>query len=175
MTNIVELEYYRVSIHQDESLDYNTGLKFVASTKCGAVNCFIGIIRDTDSKIGVGLDLPIRAIVYEAYETMLVKQVLEIMQSTIKNHGHGDLVEDVSDCRAYVAIRLGRVDVGEASILIAVSSPRRHFSYRATMSILEKVKASAVMWKKIIYSDGSEQWAGSHKSEASWLRKDVSH
>lgn len=162
---------YSIAIGHDERLDFNEGIKYVGSDKTGAINCFIGTIRDTDTKIGSVVSLPIKAIFYEAYEAMMLKQVSEIIELTLQSQSQEGHVADDADRinRVYVAIRLGLVEVGEASIFISVSSTRRHTSHRATMKILEKIKSSVVIWKKVIYSDGSEHWAGADKSEASWL------
>lgn len=54
--------------------------------------------------------------------------------------------------------RLGTVPVGEASIVIAVSSPHRKEAFSACEYILEQVKLKVPIWKKEIYEDGEPSW-----------------
>lgn len=165
--NITDKESTQVVLRR-HSLDLREGYDFVKSQKCGAISSFVGIIRDTDTKIAAIDTLePINAIYYDSYEAMAEKQVLSIAKSAVKSYSPYD-----RDVRLYVAIRLGLVSVGEASIVICASSVRRRTSNDIVMSVLERVKRSVVIWKKIIFRDGSEEWAGPCKSEASWLRNE---
>lgn len=163
---------FKVNLKCDEKLDLCEGIAFVKSPKCGAIQCFIGTIRDSDvsssESSGDQVQLePIKAIRYEAYEMMALKQMAEIVQRTLD-------VEPPNGCsldhnaRAMVSARLGLVPVGEEAIMICVSSTSRKFSYEATMSILNEIKRTVTIWKKIVFSDGREEWDALHKSEAAW-------
>lgn len=187
----ISVETTRLVFRYNEQLDLNGCFKFVQSAKCGAINLFVGTIRDSDlaqqhnrttdneardegghSRQSPTVTRPIDAIYYEAYESMARAQILEIIEqsrqkiSTTYEPGKGRRSNDIRVC---VEIRLGRVPVGEAAIMICVSSERRASSHRMTMTILEEVKAQAAIWKKVIFSDGTEQWDCPCKSEASWL------
>lgn len=165
-TMITETDCFQVLI-QSRPLDLMKGFEFVHSKKCGAVSSFFGTIRDTDIRVdNQQVQEPIEAIYYESYENMAMKQISSIARSEVN---FNNLID--SDIRVFIAIRLGLVPVGEVSIAIFASSKRRHTSNSVVMSILEQVKSSVVIWKKIIFSDGSEEWAGPCKSEANWLNR----
>lgn len=155
VANFVE-KNYMVSFIEDEALDPSLGIDFVKSSKCGAINTFFGCIRDTDYMIGEsGRTLsPLQAIYYDSYIAMALKQVVAIVCQEL-NHPK-DLQDPNS--RAYVGIRLGRVPIQETAIIISVSSTGREFASKSTLSMLEKIKASVPIWKKLIFSNGAEQW-----------------
>lgn len=136
------------------SIKLDDGVEFVESSKCGAINSFLGIVRNSEGT------QPIDALYYEAYESMAKKQISQIVN---------EVLDDSVDSKVYVAVRLGQVPVKQASIYICASSRGRHESHRATIDILNKIKSSVVIWKKAMFSDGLEQWIGDSKSEAWWL------
>ena len=147
-------------------IDFNLCYRFVMSPTCGAIHTFTGSIRDTDLRRGhcEKQVAPIKGIYYEAYVSMLRKQLARIVDEVL-NSESADL-----NARLAIGIRLGFVPVGEASIVICVSSTGRLFSQQCTMHILKEIKSSAPIWKKIIFDDGEGQWDLEEKSEAHWLR-----
>lgn len=160
----------RIVIIKDKRLNVQEGIDFVSSPKCGAINTFLGTIRDAEvDSSDPNNSSTIKGIHYEAYESMAMRQILEIINDTIAVD-HETKVD--SNCKVYVGIRLGEVPVGEASILICVSSTGRACSHKAVLMILEKIKSLATIWKKIIFADGTERWADIVKSEAFWLKRD---
>jgi molybdopterin synthase catalytic subunit len=54
--------------------------------------------------------------------------------------------------------RVGRVAVGEPSVLIAVSAPHRGEAFDATRWLIDNLKSAAAIWKKEVWSDGSTTW-----------------
>lgn len=139
-------------------IDLAEGVRFVESPKCGAINSFLGVVRELEGS------RTIEALYYEAYETMAKRQISEIVKKTIEDSNE-------EDSRAYVNIRLGKVPVQQASIYICVSSRGRNWSHQATLSILDRIKSSVVIWKKALFSDSDEQWVDQSRSEAWWLRQ----
>jgi molybdopterin synthase catalytic subunit/molybdopterin converting factor small subunit len=110
----------------------------------GATLTFIGTTREwTHGKRTTRLE-------YEAYEPMAVKTMLEIVEQ-IKISFEGTLCA--------ITHRLGRVDIGECSVVIAVSSPHRDAAYEANRYAIERLKQIVPIWKKEIWEDGSE-WKG---------------
>lgn len=144
----------------DHELDPTVALEFVNFPQC-SVCTFFGVVRDSDLKHGVGVSQPIEGILYEAHR-MSQRQIVDILNQVINADG-------ISNRRAYVAARTGLVFKGEASILISISSTSPSFSHQATIKVLESIKGCVAMWKKIIFSDGDEEWAD-WKSEAYWLK-----
>lgn len=160
---ITETDRFQILI-KSQPLDLLEGFGFVSSKKCGAVSSFFGTIRDADVRANnQQTQESIKAIYYESYERMAMKQVSSIVRSALRS----EIVD--SNLRLFVAIRLGFVPVGDVAIIIFASSTRRHTSNSVLMSILEQIKTTVAIWKKIIFSDGSEEWAGPCKSEANWL------
>lgn len=110
----------------------------------GAVVSFTGTVRDQTD--GLSVD----ALEYEAYRSMAEKYLARI----------GDEVAEQWP-RARVAIlhRVGRLTVGEASVVIAVASPHRADAFEACRHTIERLKQDVPIWKKEIRTDGSV-WVG---------------
>lgn len=121
------------------------------SPTSGAISLFVGTTRDNfDGKTVLRLE-------YEAYMPMAKKKMLETCQ----------LIRDKWDVENIVMIhRIGVVPVGEASIVIAVSSPHRKESLEAVHFAIDHVKATVPVWKKEIYGDNSSSWK--QNKECSW-------
>jgi molybdopterin synthase catalytic subunit len=111
----------------------------------GAVLTFTGTTRGlTGGKRTVRLE-------YEAYLPMAL-DCLEKIGAEISAHWPGTLCA--------IAHRVGTVQVGEASVVIAVSAPHRKGCYDASRYAIERLKQIVPIWKKEISDDGSE-WKGS--------------
>ena len=63
-------------------------------------------------------------------------------------------------CRLVMLHRIGRVDVGQPSVLIAVSTPHRAQGFEACRFLIDRLKAEATIWKKEVWGDGSSTWVG---------------
>lgn len=100
---------------------------------------------------------------YEAYERMALKEMQRIAEE--------QLAQADGPRRCYVAHRLGWVPVGQASILIATSSPGREVCSRATLHILNEVKRRAPVWKRVVDPSDAGRSPWSEKSEAFWLEQ----
>ncbi|MFD0679610.1 MULTISPECIES: molybdenum cofactor biosynthesis protein [unclassified Paenibacillus] len=110
----------------------------------GAALSFIGTTREwTHGKRTIQLD-------YEAYEPMAIKTMNQIILE-IQQRWEGALCA--------ITHRLGRVDIGEISVVIAVSAPHRDAAYEASRHAIERLKQIVPIWKKEIWEDGSE-WKG---------------
>lgn len=110
----------------------------------GATLTFIGTTREwTHGKRTTLLE-------YEAYEPMAIKTMEQISQE-IHSRWQGALCA--------ITHRLGRVDIGQTSVVIAVSAPHRDAAYEASRYAIERLKQIVPIWKKEIWEDGSE-WKG---------------
>ena len=112
----------------------------VKSPGDGAVVVFDGIVRDHSKGRAT------RYLEYEAYEPMALRTLREI----------------VAQMRARFAVdrvalvhRLGRLEIGESSVLIAVSAAHRAAAFDACRFAIEAVKRSAPIWKKEFFADGA--------------------
>jgi molybdopterin synthase catalytic subunit len=114
--------------------------------ECGAISVFLGTTRVDESE-GASVEY----LEYEAYRPMADRKLAEI----------GAEIEEKWDVR-HVAIvhRIGRVDPGEASVAIVVSSPRRGPAFEASRYAIERIKEIVPIWKREIWSDGYV-WVGS--------------
>ena len=78
------------------------------------------------------------------------------------------------ECQSWctlVFFRLGVVPVGEASVVIAISSTHRSESLEAVHYAIDSLKKSVPIWKKEIYDKGTEEWKAN--SECSWAESKV--
>jgi molybdopterin synthase catalytic subunit len=116
----------------------------VVDERAGAIATFLGTVR-VQSR---GRD--VIALEYEAYEEMAEDVMAEIASEL---EGRYDL------CKVAISHRLGRVEVGETSVAIAVSAPHRQDALAACADAIEALKARVPLWKKELY-EGGEEWIG---------------
>ena len=87
-------------------------------------------------------------LVYEAYDSMALKEMrkLAIEASTLFDIAHVAIVH-----------RLGRLEIGETSVVISVASPHRRAAFEACEWLIKELKRTVPIWKKEVYADG-EEW-----------------
>lgn len=125
----------------------------VGSASCGAVSLFIGTTRedDVDGQKVIGLE-------YEAYEGMVQSELAKLCADI-----RAKWPNIVHIC---VHHRLGWVEVGEASIVIAISSPHRRDSQEAIQFCVTQLKATVPIWKKEVYNTQESSWK--ENAECPW-------
>jgi len=106
----------------------------------GAVCLFVGVVRDHNDGRRV------RYLEYEAYEEMALPLLAEI-EADLRRRW------PVSEVR--LEHRLGRLEIGEASVAVAVSSPHRAEAFAACRHAIDTLKQRVPIWKKEFYADGS--------------------
>jgi molybdopterin converting factor subunit 1 len=116
----------------------------VVDEQAGAIATFLGTVRARSR----GRD--VIALEYEAYEEMAEEVMAEIADDVQRRY---DL------CKVAITHRLGRVEVGETSVAIAVSAPHRQDALAACADVIEALKAQVPLWKKELY-EGGEEWIG---------------
>ena len=114
----------------------------VASPRAGAINVFLGVVRDNN--LGREVDF----LEYEAYPSMAEKVMGEIGAEAIQRFKF----EDVA-----ILHRTGKLLVGETSLLIAVSSGHRAESFEGGHWLVNEIKKRVPVWKKEVWADG-ESW-----------------
>ena len=131
-------------IHLTRSpIDYAALTEQVRRGDCGAVVLFLGTVRDlTGDRTTVALD-------YDAYPGMAEKQMAEIEADTRKRWPVGEMLMEH---------RLGRLDVGEISVAVAVSCPHRADAFEACRFAIDRLKELVPIWKKENWADGSTEW-----------------
>jgi molybdopterin synthase catalytic subunit len=108
----------------------------------GAVVTFLGLVRNHN------LGRRVRYLEYEAYEPLALKAFGRIAS---------EIAERWPSARMALHHRIGRLDVGDASIAIVVRSPHRGDAYGACRYAIERVKQIAPIWKREFF-EGGEVW-----------------
>ena len=127
-----------------EPLDLGAAVAEVADERAGAIATFVGTTR-VQSRGRTVLHLE-----YEAYEGMAERVMEELADSLRSRH---DL------CAVAIHHRVGRVGIGEQSVVIAVSAPHRHDALAACREAIDTLKETVPLWKKEVY-EGGEEWIG---------------
>jgi molybdopterin synthase catalytic subunit len=130
-------------------------LDFASDPGAGAMVTFIGTTRNTNEGRQV-----IR-LEYECYPGMAEKEMEKIATEALSRWQ----VKKVA-----IVHRLGRVDIGEASVAITVSSGHRHQAFDACHFIINQLKETVPIWKKELY-EGGELWIGSQTGgQGTWQK-----
>jgi MoaE-MoaD fusion protein len=127
-----------------DSLDLGALARGVRGSEDGAIVTFDGFVRN-QSRNRRTLYLE-----YEAYEPMALLQMTGIA---------AQLHDKYSIHRVAIAHRLGRVEIGETSVFIAVSAPHRAAAFDACRHAIDTLKRAVPIWKKEYFEDGAV-WAG---------------
>ncbi|MFB5284779.1 MULTISPECIES: molybdenum cofactor biosynthesis protein MoaE [Peribacillus] len=116
----------------------------VSRREAGAITTFIGTVREfTKGKKTLSLE-------YQAYEPMAVKMLSQI----------GDEIQQKwPDALTAITHRVGKLDITEVAVVIAVSSPHRKTAYEANEYAIERIKQIVPIWKKEFWEDGTK-WIG---------------
>lgn len=134
----------------EKPIDIQKVIDTASSLGAGAVNVFIGTVRNTaHEKNVVWLE-------YEAYESMAVAEIRKIIDEASKRWPLQGWA---------VSHRIGTLRPGEVAVAIAVSSPHRKDSFEACQFIIDTLKEKAPIWKKEIFEDG-EEWISAQPNMA---------
>jgi len=112
----------------------------VAGADAGAICTFLGVVRDNNRGRAV------RHLEYEAFPEMAVPALQRII---------GEVAARWPGARAAIVHRTGRLDIGEASVVIAVASPHRAAAFEACHYAIDTLKTTVPIWKKEVWADGS--------------------
>ena len=125
-----------------DPLDATKVAGIVASADCGAIATFVGIVRDEHGGRRVlWLD-------YEAYEPLAIKAFALIDEEA------GERWPSIA---LAIHHRVGRLEIGEASVVIAVASPHRPEAFAACRYAIERIKQIAPIWKHEHF-EGGDVW-----------------
>jgi len=128
-----------------EPIDAATVERAVFTDYNGGVVVFHGVVRDNSDG---GRD--VRYLEYEAYPEMAERQMREIGAEIERRWGTTDVA---------MVHRIGRVEIGETSVVVAVGSPHRGEAFDACRYAIDTLKATVPIWKKEAFADG-EAWVG---------------
>ena len=128
----------------DSPIDVSAVLREVSDEHAGGIASFVGTARiQSRGRTVHYLD-------YEAYGGMAEKVMAELAAGLKARY---DL------CEIAITHRVGRVDVGEPSVVIAVSAPHRADALAACREAIDTLKETVPLWKKEVY-EGGEEWIG---------------
>lgn len=108
---------------------------------CGALGTFVGVVRRTHK------GREVRYLEYEAH-TALALRAFEIITA--------EAAETWPDVRLAVHHRIGRIEIGESSVLVAAAAAHRDEAFRACRYAIERVKQIAPIWKHEFFVDGAD-------------------
>jgi molybdopterin synthase catalytic subunit len=135
------MKFFEIS---QEPINTQSVIDKVVQREAGAITTFIGTVRElTHGKKTLYL-------VYESYEPMAVKKLEQIGQ---------EIEEKWSGSKVAITHRVGKLDITDIAVVIAVSTPHRADSYEANRYAIERIKQIVPIWKKEHWEDGQE-WIG---------------
>jgi len=128
----------------EEPLSLDAVVRAVSDDEAGAVATFTGTVRRSSR------DRTVEYLEYESYEDMAVELLTRLAADLRERHGLTGVA---------IHHRTGRVEIGEASVVIAVSAPHRAAAFAACREAIETLKTEIPLWKKEVY-EGGEEWIG---------------
>jgi molybdopterin synthase catalytic subunit/molybdopterin converting factor small subunit len=132
---------FRIS---EAPLDLGAAVAEAASDEAGAVATFVGTVRRSSR----GRD--VLYLEYEAFAEMAEPMLARLADELTGKHAL---------CKVAIHHRIGRVEIGEASVVIAVSAAHRGAALDACREAIETLKTTIPLWKKEVYA-GGEEWIG---------------
>jgi molybdopterin synthase catalytic subunit/molybdopterin converting factor small subunit len=127
-----------------EPLDLARATAEVETPEAGAIATFVGTVRRHSR------DRDVQHLDYEAFEEMAEPMLARLADELAAKH---------EICKVAIHHRIGRVEIGEASIVIAVSAPHRAAAFDACREAIDTLKQTIPLWKKEVYA-GGEEWIG---------------
>jgi molybdopterin synthase catalytic subunit len=133
----------------NQPIDLNELVRYVADAEAGAIVPFIGTTRNNnEGRKVIALD-------YDGYPEMAEKELARI-GAEAKNKW--------PICKMAIVHRLGPVQIGEASVIIVVSSAHRDAAFAASRFAIEEIKKTVPIWKKEVF-EGGEVWIGTQTGQ----------
>ena len=131
----------------DEPLCAETITERVKGAGNGAVVTFLGSTRDSTA------ERKVLYLEYEAYRPMADNQLARIAGEIRERWGISDVA---------IAHRLGRLEIGDISLVVAIASPHRKEAFEASAYAIDRIKQIVPIWKKEFF-EGGEVWVGSQE------------
>jgi molybdopterin synthase catalytic subunit len=125
-----------------DPIDPETVRRAVEDPEHGGLAMFVGLTRRD------GGDRPVVALDYDAYEPLAVAELTRIAHEAQERYG----------ARVAIVHRVGRVAVGEPSVVVAASAPHRAEAFAACRDGIDRLKESAPIWKCAHFADGGREW-----------------
>ncbi len=130
----------------DKQLQVDTVLNLVQSDGAGAVDIFVGTVRNNTRKRTV------ERLDFEAYDPMAVKEMEKLAIRACEQWP----VEKIA-----IHHRKGTLYIGDIAVIIAVATPHRQAAFEACKFTIDTLKQTVPIWKKEVFNDG-EVWVSAH-------------
>lgn len=126
-----------------DEIELGDVIRAVEAGEAGAIVHFLGVVRNnTEGREVAYLE-------YEAYPPMAEKKMAEIAQEIHEKWG----LDSVA-----MIHRVGRLEIGEVSVAVAVASPHRKEAFEACHYAMNRLKQIVPIWKREVWTDGEEEW-----------------
>lgn len=136
----------------EKEIDVSELIQYVTDANVGAIATFIGTVREiTQGKKTLYLE-------YEAY--------VEMAEAKLKQIGE-EIQADHPDAKVAIVHRIGRLDISDIAVAIAVSTPHRAAAFEACRYAIERIKQMVPIWKKEHWEDGS-YWVGDQQGNTAY-------
>lgn len=129
-----------------DPLDVAAGHRAVEHPQAGGIGVFTGLVRDHHDGD------PVDHLEYEAWAQRAEQALAEVAADVADRHPGVRAV--------HVAHRLGRLEVGDVSVVCAASAPHRGEALAAAAELIDEVKARVPIWKRETLADGTVRWPG---------------
>ncbi|MGF7216430.1 molybdopterin synthase catalytic subunit [Spirosoma lacussanchae] len=129
-----------------DPIDVASALKYLQSSQAGAIDLFLGVVRDNTQ------DRPVDRLEYEAYDRMAISEMQKIADEA---HQRWSIL------RYTIIHRKGTLLTGEIAVLIGVTTAHRADAFEACRYIIDTIKQTVPIWKKEVFTDG-EVWVNAH-------------
>ena len=127
----------------ETAIDFAAVTDRVRSDLAGAICLFLGTVREMTG------DRRTASLEYEAYPVMAVRK-MEELDAEVRRRW--PVIE------AAIIHRVGHLDLGEVSVVVAVSTPHRGHAFEACRWLIDTLKDVVPIWKKEAWADGTEEW-----------------
>ena len=126
-----------------DEIELGDVIRAVEAGDAGAIVHFLGVVRNNTEGREVSY------LEYEAYPPMAEKKMAEIAQEIHEKWGLD---------RVAMIHRVGRLEIGEVSVAVAVASPHRKEAFEACHYVMNRLKQIVPIWKREVWADGEEEW-----------------
>ncbi len=126
-----------------DEIELGDVIRAVEAGDAGAIVHFLGVVRNNTEGREVSY------LEYEAYPPMAEKKMAEIAEEIHEKWGLD---------RIAMIHRVGRLEIGEVSVAVAVASPHRKEAFEACHYAMNRLKQIVPIWKREVWADGEEEW-----------------
>ncbi len=132
-----------------DPLDPEPFVQHVRRDESGAVALFLGVARNNN------LGRRVLRLEYDAYPEMAERKLRQVAEEMASRWPITDIA---------IAHRIGRLEIGETSLVVAVSSPHRKEAFDACQQTVDRIKEVVPIWKKEVW-EGGETWIEGEKQK----------